>query len=169
MSAWLVVLSGLPGVGKTSVARALCAASGAAHLRIDTIEAVLRAAGERFEGDRGDLAYRVAYAQARDMLRVGRCAVIDAVHGWDGAAALWTGACADTGARLCRVALRCADEGEHRRRIETRASDIPGQPPPDWASVTARPFAPLADPDLALDTARLTPEAAVARILAAVS
>jgi len=43
----LVVLSGLPGVGKTTVARDLAVASGAVHLRIDSIEQALRNAAGR--------------------------------------------------------------------------------------------------------------------------
>ena len=38
----LVVLSGLPGVGKTTIARELAVAINAVHVRIDTIEQALR-------------------------------------------------------------------------------------------------------------------------------
>ena len=38
----LLILSGLPGVGKTTIAHAL----GAAHIRIDTIEHALRESGK---------------------------------------------------------------------------------------------------------------------------
>ena len=41
----LVVLSGLPGVGKTTVARLLSSAVGAVHLRIDTIETAMVESG----------------------------------------------------------------------------------------------------------------------------
>ena len=47
----LVVLSGLPGVGKTTIARELVRATGAVYLRIDSIEQVLRHAGCQVEGE----------------------------------------------------------------------------------------------------------------------
>jgi predicted kinase len=49
----LIVFSGLPGVGKTTVARALAARLGAVHLRIDTIEQAMRAAGAERIGPAG--------------------------------------------------------------------------------------------------------------------
>ncbi|MDH4571052.1 hypothetical protein CUR86_00305 [Salinicola acroporae] len=38
----LMILGGLPGVGKTSVARRVAESLGAIHLRIDTIEQAVR-------------------------------------------------------------------------------------------------------------------------------
>ena len=40
----LVVFSGLPGTGKTTVAKALAATLGAVYLRIDTIEQAMKSA-----------------------------------------------------------------------------------------------------------------------------
>lgn len=57
----LVVLGGLPGVGKSTVARALLAQWQAVYLRIDTIEQALRDSGVEV----GTAGYRVAYALAR--------------------------------------------------------------------------------------------------------
>lgn len=41
----LIVFSGLPGTGKTTIARDLAATTGAVYLRIDTIERAVRNSG----------------------------------------------------------------------------------------------------------------------------
>ena len=72
----LVALSGLPGVGKTTIARELARVAGAVHLRIDSIEQTLRNAGLSVATE----GYLVAYAVAEDNLRTGRVVIADCVN-----------------------------------------------------------------------------------------
>ena len=74
----LIVMSGLPGVGKTTIARELARSLSAVHVRIDSIEHVLRQAGLVVEGE----GYAIAYSVAADNLRVGRTVVADSVNPW---------------------------------------------------------------------------------------
>jgi predicted kinase len=74
----LIVFGGLPGVGKTAIARDLATALGALHLRIDSIEQALRNAGWNVAGE----GYSVAYAVAEDNLRLGHRVVADCVNPW---------------------------------------------------------------------------------------
>jgi predicted kinase len=72
----LIVLSGLPGVGKTTIARELACALAAVYLRIDSIEQALRQAGLAVKAE----GYAVAHAVAADNLRAGQTVVADCVN-----------------------------------------------------------------------------------------
>ena len=122
----LITLCGLPGTGKTTLSRAVATALPAQHLRIDTIEAAMKARGFKFDGASGDAGYVVAYALARDALTLGQSAVVDAVHGWPAAERLWSKALTGLNAAHLIVELTCSDVAAHRKRIETRAADIVG-------------------------------------------
>ena len=65
----LIVFSGLPGVGKTCIARELARRIDAMHLRVDSIEQAIRASWNGVE-PLNDAGYRVAYAVAEDNLRI---------------------------------------------------------------------------------------------------
>jgi 2-phosphoglycerate kinase len=66
----LIAFGGLPGTGKTTVAKSLARKLGAVYLRIDTLE-------QAFISSRNDAAdiepagYQAAYAVADDNLRLG--------------------------------------------------------------------------------------------------
>lgn len=160
----LIALSGLPGSGKTTLARGLAAATGAVHLRVDSIETALAQAGRSVVADEG---YRVAYAVAADNLRLGLDVVADAVNPIAQTRAAWRAVAEAAGARLLKVWVTCPDGPEHRRRVEGRRPDLPGQRLPTWAEVEARVFEPWDGRVVAVDTARLSLEAAVARVRAA--
>ena len=70
----LIVLSGLPEVGKTTIARALAAELQAVHVRIDSIEHALRSVGWTIDSE-----VRVSYVIAEDNVRLGRTVVADIV------------------------------------------------------------------------------------------
>lgn len=161
MSALLIVLAGLPGSGKTTLARALAARLGATHLRIDTIEQTLRRAGLSPQSE----GYDVANAQARDQLRLGHGVVADAVNGVQEARLAWRATAADACAPLLEIEVRCSDVVEHRRRVEARRPDIEGLVLPDWDKVRARHYEAWDRPPLVVDTAHRTVEACVADIV----
>jgi predicted kinase len=67
----LIIVSGLPGAGKTTVARELARQLGAVHARIDSIKPAIRDSGAIVE----DAGYRVGYSVAEGNLRVGRTVI----------------------------------------------------------------------------------------------
>ena len=76
----LIVFSGLPGTGKSTLARVLATELRAVWLRIDSIEQAIRVSGV-VDGDLRDAGYRAAYAAADDNLRLGMT-VCGLAHAW---------------------------------------------------------------------------------------
>ena len=146
----LIVMSGLPGVGKTAISRELAIATGAVHLRIDSIEQALRSAGWRVEGE----GYAVAYALAADNLALGRTVIADCVNPWPLTRAAWRAVAERSGVRAVEIEVVCSDPVEHRRRVEQRRPDIDGHQLPSWQDVVERDYRPWDEPRLVLDTAR---------------
>lgn len=75
----LIIFSGLPGSGKSTIARALAQRLGAVYLRIDTIEQAIRDA-ERTGEEMGPAGYFVAYGLARENLALGSTVITDSVN-----------------------------------------------------------------------------------------
>ena len=76
----LIVFGGLPGTGKTTIARELARQIGAVHLRIDSIEQALRDCGAKVGNSMDEAGYRVACAVAADNLSIGRTVIADSVN-----------------------------------------------------------------------------------------
>ena len=159
----LIVLSGLPGVGKTTIARELARTIGAMHLRIDSIEQALRDAGLKVEAE----GYSVAYAIAADNLRLGRDVIADCVNPWRLTRETWRGIAVHAGVRAVDVEVVCSDLDEHRRRVESRHPDISGHRLPGWAEVLSRDYHPWDSERLVIDTARLDTDQVVRKIVRA--
>jgi predicted kinase len=75
----LIVLGGLPGVGKSTIAAMLACRLGATYLRIDTIEQALLACATLPDGVVAE-GYAVAYRIAEDSLRTGATVIADSVN-----------------------------------------------------------------------------------------
>jgi predicted kinase len=159
----LIIFSGLSGVGKTSIARALATAAGAVHLRIDSIEQALRACGWTVEGE----GYAVGYAVAEDNLRLGRIVIADSVNPWPMTRDAWRAVATRAGVRAVEIEIVCSDTEIHRHRVDTRVSDVPGLTLPAWSDVRARDYRPWNRQRLIIDTARLGVIESVQAILTA--
>jgi predicted kinase len=157
----LIVFAGLPGSGKTTVARALALRLGATYLRIDTIEQAVRDAGLTND-ELGAAGYLVAYAVAEANLGVGQRVVADCVNPLAVTRQAWHEVALRAGARIVDIEVVCGDAEEHRRRVETRTPDIAGLALPTWEQVVVRLFEPWVGTHCVLDTAVLGVEEAVA-------
>jgi predicted kinase len=134
----LVVISGLPGTGKSAVAAALAQRAGAVHLSVDPIEDALLGAGLSPGWETGVAAYEAVRAAAELNLALGRCVVVDAVNDSEPARDTWRVAAANAGADLSFVVLTLDDQEEHRRRLEGRRRNLAHVAEPSWDDVIAR-------------------------------
>jgi predicted kinase len=150
----LIVLGGLPGSGKSTVARALAARVHGALLRIDEVEAAMWRSGVHRGQPTGLAAYVVAESIAEGCLRAGTPVVVDAVNPVEEARRAWRELARRTNALLHVVEVVCSDPAEHRRRVEERRPDIDGHEIPTWQQVLDREYEPWSEERLVLDTAR---------------
>lgn len=156
----LIVFSGLPGTGKTTLAKALAAPLEAVYLRIDSIEQALRNSGT-LRREVGSSGYQVANAMALDNLKMGRRVVADCVNPVEESRRAWAESAALSGCALLNVQVICSDLDQHRQRVESRISDVPGLVVPDWQSVMAHEYEPWLQTPLTVDTAQLSTDAAL--------
>ena len=138
----MVVFAGLPGAGKSALARGVADAIGATYLRIDTIESAIVSTLMPYRDN--PVGYVVAERVAADQLVAGRDVVADAVNGVAAARAGWVTLAARTGAALRFVEVLCSDAAEHRRRVESRDPEMPGHGVPTWNQVLRAPLRAMA-------------------------
>ena len=157
----LIVFSGLPGTGKTTVSQALAKRLNATYLRIDVVEQALIAAGI---GEIGATGYGVANALAESNLRLGGTVIADCVNPVSESRNGWRETAARSSAQLIEVEIICSDVAEHRRRVESRLADIPDHTVPRWEAVMQHEFEPWIGDRLILDTAIIPLADAVQRV-----
>ncbi len=153
----LISFSGRSGAGKTTVARALARQLDALHVRIDSIEHAIRASGV-VAGPLDDAGYRAGYALAEDNLRLGHTVLADSVNPWPGTRDAWRDVAVRCGVAVLEVEVVCSNADEHRRRVETRTTDIDGLKLPTWRDVVSRDYRPWDRDRFIVDTAERTVE-----------
>lgn len=149
----LISFAGLPGVGKTTLARELARRIRAIHLRVDSVEAALSRSVLRIHPAE-DAGYQAIAAVAKDNLLLGLDVIADTVNSIRITRELWASVASEAGADLVNVEVVCDDRDVHRARVEARASDLEGLEVPSWEKVLSREYEPWVDDRLVVDTSR---------------
>jgi predicted kinase len=147
----LVVFAGLPGAGKSTLARLVAERLDAVWLRVDTLEAAILKAGIPRSFETGLAAYLGARDVGADHLELGRDVVIDAVNGVEPARRMWRDLAKEFRAKRCVIEVTCSDPEEHRKRVESRAAPTPPLPLPAWEDVVHCEYQPWTEPVLSVD------------------
>lgn len=146
----LYIFSGLPGTGKSVLAKFVSKNFGAVFIRIDTIEQTLRENGIKEVEERG---YEIAYNIATDNLTQGLSVVADSVNPLEITRKAWRKVATNTDTKFCEIEIICSDKQEHKQRIESRTSDINGLSLPTWDDVINRNYEPWTKDRIVIDTA----------------
>ncbi|HTA50672.1 MAG TPA: AAA family ATPase [Verrucomicrobiae bacterium] len=156
----LIIFGGLPGVGKTAIARELARQLGAVYLHIDSIEQAIRDCGVMNPPESG---YCVAHAVAKDNLLLGRTVVADSVNPLRVTRDAWAEAASLAGVGRFEVEIKCSSPRLHRQRLEARPADIVGLRV-SWEEVLSREYEPWNREHIVIDTAATSVAEAVAEL-----
>lgn len=151
----LVMMSGLPGSGKSTLSRLLAARTGAELLRVDVFEQDLRNThGQDF--DVGAMGYRQGYDLAAHYLAAGKDVIADAVNAVEAARQGWRDVASAAGAGMTEVELVCSATEEVRDRLRTRDTGIDGLAPVEPDAALSRHWERNPKAQIRLDTAGRT-------------
>ncbi|KTD02383.1 putative adenylyl-sulfate kinase [Legionella geestiana] len=160
----LLIFGGLPGTGKSTLAKEIAHRLQAVYLRVDTAEQALKQS-PHFSDSVGPEGYLVCYAIAADNLALGLHVVADSVNPLAITRESWQKVALSANTPFVEIELICSDTRTHQHRVETRKADIPGHQLPAWKEVINRDYQQWSAPSLKLDTSRHSVEECIEMIM----
>lgn len=133
----LVLMSGLPGVGKSTIASELGRLLPAAVLSVDHIEDAMLRAGLAPSFETGVAAYEVGAAVAQEQLALGHSVIADAANHLEVGRDIWRRAARAHEALIRVVHVECSDLA-HQQRLRQRNRGLSHFPEPTWVEVEQR-------------------------------
>ena len=145
----LFILSGLPASGKSTLSKLIVKEYGAVYLRIDTIEQGLRDLCDfEVQGE----GYRLSYRIAGDNLKLGQNVVSDSCNPVNLTRKEWEKVTKENDSIFINIEVLCSDKEEHRKRLETRNSEVKGLKLPVWEDIENREYHSWESERITIDT-----------------
>jgi predicted kinase len=129
----LIIFAGMPGSGKTTLARMVAETLRIPVLAKDRVQRVLRDR-DLTDSTSGE-GYYVILDLADEQLSMGVSVILDATFPLDHFRVVASDIAARHNARFCAVYCHCSDEAVWRARMEDRVQYIPGWTPVGWEDV----------------------------------
>jgi predicted kinase len=131
----LIVFSGLPGTGKSTLADEVGRFLSIPVFAKDWLEAALKRCDDLQNVQTGYAGYELLTTLAVRQLQLHQSAVLDSVASTDQIRNTWRALAAQHRAVWRVIECVCSDETVHRARLETRRRNIPGWEELSWAEV----------------------------------
>jgi len=148
----LIIFSGLPASGKTTLASKLATHLGATYIRIDSITLGLKE--ETKQPDLPDKCYRVARSLALENLRIGNFVISDSVNPSVEIREDWNNVAKSVGAKFIHIEVVCSNKEEHQIRLNTRTTTLAGLTDPTWQEIQEREYHDWDQDRILLETSR---------------
>ena len=130
------IFSGLPGVGKSSLAQMLSNHTRATYIRIDTIEYFLK---KSFSDNITTQGYDMSYLIAKDNLRLCNNVIIDCCNPISESRDIWGGLSSIDGVQVINIEIICSNRSNHKQQVDRRYQSNRDKYP-SWQDVTAREY-----------------------------
>lgn len=134
----LIVMSGLPGTGKSTLSERIAKSLQLPIFSVDPIESAIIRAGLAKSFETGYAAYLVAEALAREQIKLHSGVVIDAVNAEDEAKQVWINCAKILQVPLVIIECTMKNPRLHRERLAARIRGLHGFDEITWERVEER-------------------------------
>jgi predicted kinase len=152
----MIVFSGLPGTGKSSLAESIGRQLGIPVFAKDWLEASLILSGLGSKDDLkrlGFAGYELLTILAERQFLLNQSVILDSVASTQNIRIKWRQLAEQYGVERLVIECICSDEGVHRARLKERQRNIPGWHELEWADIekVKQYYPPWVEEHLVLD------------------
>ncbi len=146
----LLIFGGLPANGKSTISKRVAQELNATYIRVDTFEQTLMEIGYNTVHSEG---YELAYRVATENLSLGSTVVADSVNSIEVTRSAWRKVGEEAKVPVLEIEIICSDRVEHKRRVESRVTDIEQSTKVTWEDVLNRNYEHWLQANIVIDTA----------------